>query len=195
MTTRTQLRKQLRSRRKQLTTIARSEKTDALLSRLALDHRFKTAKHIAFYSAFDGEVDLWPLLLHAYNNHKTCYLPVIPKNGARKMRFAPVDINQREQMNRFGINEPCYENKRLVAANKLDLVLMPLVGFNKNGLRLGMGGGFYDRCFSFRSSRKKWLKPRLLGVAFECQKHPLFKKEPWDVLIDGCITENHTYSF
>lgn len=195
MTTQLQLRKRLRSRRKQLTAIERDEKTNALLSKVLHHHRFRAAQRIAFYSAFDGEVDISPLLLHAYNNDKQCYLPVLPKNTNTRMRFHPFEMNDREQINEFGIFEPYCEKQYLISANKLDLILMPLVGFDESGHRLGMGGGFYDRCFSFRCNRKHWLKPYLLGVAFECQKSSSLTRQRWDVPMDACITEERCYMF
>lgn len=195
MTPANHLRRQLRARRKQITGESRTEKTSALIARV-LSHRiYKAAKHVAFYSAFDGEVDISALLLHAYNNNKCCYLPVIPKFAARPMRFAPYLADAAQRTNHFGIYEPVFQTKHLCPATKLDLVLMPLVGFDDKGQRLGMGGGFYDRCFEFRRYRKHWLKPRLLGIAFDCQKVGAIEKNPWDVAMDACVTEAAWYQF
>jgi len=66
---------------------------------------------------------------------------------------------------------------------------MPLVAFDRQGYRLGMGGGYYDRSLAFRCSRRQWLKPTLVGVAHSCQEHPSLPHEYWDVPLAYIITE------
>ena len=189
------LREVLRAKRRQLTGFDRIDKTHVLIKQILRHHAYQTAKHIAFYAAFDGEVDIAPLLLHAYNNNKHCYLPVMPKFSGQRLRFAPYSPGVAEKLNRFGISEPVYRTGTVCSASKLDLVLMPLVGFDTSGQRLGMGGGYYDRCFEFRRNRSYWKTPLLLGVAFECQKVDTLASQPWDVAMDACITEKKGYEF
>ncbi len=189
------LRKELRSQRRQLSSDDRIRKSNALIAQVLRHRSYRQAQHIAFYSAFDGEVDVAALLLHAYNNNKHCYLPVLPKIAGQKMRFAPYHDGLVNKLNHFGISEPFYQARTMRAATKLDLVLMPLVGFDESGQRLGMGGGFYDRCFEFRRIRTRWRKPMLLGVGFECQKVDCLVHETWDVAMDACVTENTWYTF
>ena len=189
------LRKELRSQRRQLSSADRINKSNALIDRVLRHRSYRQARHIAFYSAFDGEVDVTPLLLHAYNNSKRCYLPLLPKFAGQKMRFAPYSDDLAEKHNHFGISEPVCQARTICSATKLDLVLMPLVGFDVSGQRLGMGGGFYDRCFEFRRIRTRWRKPMLLGVGFECQKVDSLVHESWDVAMDACVTERTWYTF
>lgn len=189
------LRKALRAKRRQLTGFDRADKTNALIAQILRHHAYRTAKHIAFYAAFDGEVDITPLLLHAYNNNKNCYFPIVPKFSGQRLRFAPYSHGVAEKLNRFGISEPICWARTTCSASKLDLVLMPLVGFDASGQRLGMGGGYYDRCFEFRRNRLRWKTPLLLGVAFECQKVDTLASRPWDVTMDACITEKNCYEF
>ena len=68
-------------------------------------------------------------------------------------------------------------------------MLVPLVAFDGAGNRLGMGGGFYDRTFAYRARRRRWRKPWLIGVAYEFQRLKSLPQRPWDVLLDGVLTE------
>jgi 5-formyltetrahydrofolate cyclo-ligase len=78
----------------------------------------------------------------------------------------------------------------VIAAHKLDLVLLPLVAFDDNRQRIGMGGGYYDRTFSFLRGRRQLLKPKLVGLAFACQKVPEIVASPWDIRLYCIITES-----
>ena len=89
--------------------------------------------------------------------------------------------------NKYGIREP--ESPTLVDANCLDVVLMPLVGFDRTGNRIGMGGGFYDRTFQFLSGRKK-TKPLLIGLAYSIQEVANIPNRPWDIPLNFIATEN-----
>ena len=84
---------------------------------------------------------------------------------------------------------------QLLPGISLDLVLVPLVGFDDQGTRLGMGGGFYDRSFATRLFRRYWRKPRLIGVAYELQRVAHLDRQPWDVALDGVVTEQRLYLF
>ena len=93
--------------------------------------------------------------------------------------------------NEFGIPEPLLRSRRVTAITRLDLVLTPLVGFDEQGNRLGMGGGFYDRSFAYLRQRQRWRKPHLLGVAFELQNcEQGLPHQQWDVPLDGVVTES-----
>jgi 5-formyltetrahydrofolate cyclo-ligase len=75
----------------------------------------------------------------------------------------------------------------------LDLVLVPLVGFDARGNRLGMGGGFYDRHFAFLRNRQAWRRPLLIGIAFDVQRVPRLSGASHDVPLWGIVTERGTY--
>ena len=90
-------------------------------------------------------------------------------------------------VNFFGIQEP--DLGRAIDSRKLDLVLTPLVAFDDRGVRVGVGRGYYDRCFSFLLNRRHWRHPKLMAVAYELQRVPRLAREPWDVLMAGAITE------
>ncbi len=87
--------------------------------------------------------------------------------------------------NRFGIEEPL-PGTPWINTRALDLVLAPLVAFDDHGHRLGMGGGFYDRHFGGLSDG---LRPLLIGIAHEVQRADALPAAPWDVPLDGILTE------
>ncbi len=95
--------------------------------------------------------------------------------------------------NRFGIPEPIARGRRLTLPWNLDLLLMPLVGFDTDCHRLGMGGGFYDRTLAYLRLRRSWRRPRLLGLAHDCQRIERIEPRPWDIPLESVITECRVY--
>lgn len=91
------------------------------------------------------------------------------------------------KQNKFGIPEPLPRAKR-IRPESLDLAFVPLVAFDAQGRRLGMGGGFYDRCFSMRLKRFH-KKPRLFGCAHACQQMNALPVESWDIPLDCIVTD------
>lgn len=186
---RTILRRRLRSARRALTPTQQRKASEQLFRRLAQHPLFLRSRHIAFYLANDGEIDPSRLLAHAQRLGKHCYLPVISGWPADRMHFQRLASDQRWHTNRFGIREPITQRRRQAKAWRLNLVLMPLVGFDARGNRLGMGGGFYDRTFAYRRSRRVWAGARLLGLAHGCQKVNSLPVASWDIPLDGIVTD------
>ena len=124
---------------------------------------------------------------------KSTYLPVLNAWPRTRMVFQRIMPNERLRPNRFGIAEPAFRPNRQRRIWTLDLVLMPLVGFDEEGGRLGMGGGFYDRSLAYRGRRKNGHKPTLLGLAHECQKVDRLPLEPWDVSLQATVTDQRWY--
>ncbi len=84
--------------------------------------------------------------------------------------------------------------RNLVRAQKLDLILLPLVGFDTHCHRLGMGKGFYDRSLEFLNHRQHWRKPHILGLAHDFQRVESLPADPWDVPLQGVVTDKSFYS-
>jgi 5-formyltetrahydrofolate cyclo-ligase len=191
---RQQLRQQLRLQRQALTAPQRAA-LSAQASRHAANHRlFRAARHIACYLANDAELDLTALINQAWAVGKTVYLPVLSSIHRNHLHFLPYAPGDELVPNRFGIPEPVLRSRRVIDIASLDLVFTPLVGFDSGGNRLGMGGGFYDRTFAFLRRRHSWRKPRLLGVAFDCQRAAQLPPQPWDVPLDAVVTESGVLS-
>lgn len=186
------LRRQLKAARKALKPADRHKAARASL-RLALRHGLLLrSQRIGFYLPQGGEFDVHPLLNQALWMRRTCYLPMLPRRG-RVMRFGRVGAKTRMSTNRYGIAEPV--DLRPLRARQLDLLLMPLVGFDSEGYRLGMGGGYYDATLAFMRHRRRWRKPRLVGIAYECQRVETLPHDPWDMPLDAVLTERQLYRF
>jgi 5-formyltetrahydrofolate cyclo-ligase len=178
------LRRALRQRRRDLPRPYRIAAAERLASVLARRPEFVSADNLAVYLAADGEIDAQRVIERAWATGKRVYLPVL--QAGNRLRFVEYRRSARLRRNRFGIPEPVV--KRLRAAKSLDLVLMPLVGFDAAGGRLGMGGGFYDRTFAFlREAGKR--RPALVGLAFDFQQVESLPVEPWDVPMAGVATD------
>ncbi len=141
---------------------------------------------IAAYASLPHELDAAPLIELARRRGCELYLPRIDRHTlGRRMRF--ISMQGRHRNNRLGINEPI--SARALGARWLDLVFVPLVGFDARGVRLGMGGGYYDRAFAFRRWRSVWHTPRLVGLAYSFQQVEALESAAHDVLLDAVITE------
>ncbi len=153
-------------------------------------HRlFRSARHVAGYLPNDGELDPTPLMGLAWSMGKRVYLPVLSHLRSDHLLFAPYAPGDALRENRFGIPEPVVSLRHMIDPKALDLVLTPLVAFDQQGHRLGMGGGFYDRSFAFLRRRRHWLKPHLVGMAYGFQRVDGLPHQPWDVPLDGVVTE------
>ena len=190
---RQQLRRQLRAARRALTPAQQRQAAHGLYRQLAQHPLFRRARHIALYLPNDGEIDPRPLLREAQRRGKRTYLPVLSDWPRTKMVFQQVRRGEKLRPNRFGIPEPRIKRARQRTIWALDLILLPLVGFDDEGGRLGMGGGFYDRSLAYRPRRTAWHAPVLVGLAHECQKVERLAQASWDVPLQGTVTDRGWY--
>ncbi len=190
---RPQLRRLLRQCRRQLSPVEQRRAARDLYRQLAQHPLFRRARHIALYLPNDGEIDPRALLVEAQLRGKSVYLPVLNSWPRTHMAFQRIDPGEQLRPNRFGIPEPRPSRLRQRRAWALDLILMPLVGFDAHGGRLGMGGGFYDRGLAFLHVRKRWHKPTLLGLAHECQQVDRLALACWDIPLQATVTDGGWY--
>lgn len=186
------LRHRLRAARRALSGRRRRRAETAIARRIKRLPAYRRAGSLAVYLPFDGEVDLSVLMLQASTAGKTLYLPFIDSGRGADMRFFRFRPGDPVRRNRFGILQPNPNGTCRIQPSRIDLVLMPLVGFDVMGARLGMGGGYYDRCFANLATRGV-LRHRLVGVAFECQKAIHIEREKWDVPMSAVVTEAGVY--
>lgn len=186
-TDRRTLRRQLRKARRALSEQQQSAAANDLLAKLQVRPEVRRARRVAVYLPQDGEIDPGPLAewLHA----RSCLvcLPVIDPiaRGSQRLRFAPWRADVRWQTNRFGIAEPV--TARPLEPWTLDLVFLPLVGFDAEGHRLGMGGGFYDRSLDQR--RPRGHRTRLIGLAHSLQQVDALPHADHDVPLNAIATD------
>ena len=185
------LRDSLRQARLDLNPDEQSAAAQNLHDLVAEQDFFMNASHIAFYQGMDGEIDPKPLLDKALAEGKSCYLPTLSKDSSGQMSFAPNDHDTELTENNWGIGEPTLPDEEISPTN-FDVVFVPLVGFDENCFRLGMGKGFYDRTFSFKIFNRH-SRPLLVGLAHECQLTDSFPTASWDVRLDAVITARKIY--
>ncbi len=183
------LRRRMRETRRSLDEATRLELSARGCEALRSSRFYRRAKNIACYIPFDGEASPQPLAAQASADGKNIYLPLVGTRKPQPLRFAQVGATTEFRNNRYGIAEPDTANARLIEPRWLDLVVMPLVAFDDNGNRLGMGSGYYDRTFHFLAHRRLWLKPSLVGIAFNVQQVTALQPAPWDIPMAAVATE------
>ena len=140
---------------------------------------------IAVYAPLPSELDTAPLIRLARRHHCHIYLPRLTDLRRRRMQF--IEAAGPMRRNHLGILEPI--TRRALSTRRLDLVFLPLVGFDASGMRLGMGAGYYDRAFAFLSERRHWNRPRLIGLGYALQQLPHIEGARHDVRMSAVITE------
>ena len=191
---RTQLRKQLRAKRRALSVEQQQQASEGLALNLLKHPALHRARHIGIYLANDGEIDPQLYMDLARRRGINFYLPILHPIYPGKLVFSPYFDGVQLTANRFGIPEPPFPRSRRRPPWALDAVLFPLVGFDEQGGRLGMGGGFYDRTFAFSRIRPA-MAPKMIGLAHEFQKVAELPIEPWDVPLHGVVTDKRRYRF
>lgn len=134
-----------------------------------------------------------PLLESAAAAGKAVYLPVLHPFRSGRLWFVRWRPGEPLRMNRFGIAEPMIRANRLRPARHLDLVIVPLLGFDATCRRLGMGGGYYDRSFAFTARHLRARRPFLVGLAGEHQQVTSLPRRAWDIVLDAVVTEARVY--
>jgi 5-formyltetrahydrofolate cyclo-ligase len=184
------LRRELWARRAAQPLTARRAAARLICAHLARAPWFRPGIAVGLYLARDSEVDTAALLALARRRGCRVYLPRITDYAAHRMQLAR-DGGARRTLNRYRIAEP--RGAATLPAQALALVLMPLVGFDRAGNRLGNGAGYYDRFVANRRGRGG--RPLLIGIAFECQRLEAIPAAAHDVPLDGVITERGLHYF
>lgn len=184
---RKRLRAVLRQRRRSLSPLQQQQAAWQLRRQLSLHPWFVSARRIAAYLPDDGEISPLPLMQLAKTRGKQVLLPMLHPLGARRLIFAPYQP-ERVQVSRLGVAEPVFRRmyRQACPVWALDLILLPLVGFDAQGQRLGRGGGFYDA--SLAPLRTCIRRPKLLGLAHDCQQVTRLLTASWDIPLDGIMT-------
>ncbi|MGV6808407.1 MAG: 5-formyltetrahydrofolate cyclo-ligase [bacterium] len=194
------LRQRLKQQRAQLTPQRQRALATRMVRHLWQDHRYRAAKHIALYLPVRGEANPTNLYQCGSLPHQCFYLPVLhplaytsSTTDYRSLKFVRWKSNTVFRRNRFGIPEPLYRPQDCISPHALDIVITPLLGFDDQGHRLGMGGGFYDRTFAF--TRYTSNAPYLIGYAYAFQHCDALVKQHWDVPLNACVTEHKLYHY
>jgi len=186
-----QIRAHIRRLRRNISQTAASEAGFALAKWLHQLPQYPSAKHIACFWSFDGEIDTAPVINQLLKDKGRCYLPKLRPTKPNRLWFMPYTQGQTLDKNKLGIPEVDLPVNHAIAVSDIDILFMPLVAFDQMGNRLGMGGGYYDATLAPIKSAG----PLCIGLAFEAQKVATIPIEPWDFPLAGVLTEKSFYDF
>ena len=175
------LRVELRARRVALPATLRRAAAGGAARRALRLPALRRARHVAAYLACGSELSTAPLLGLLFKRGIGVYVPKLRGPLLRFIRISPKTPLRR---NVHGIREPVRGVCR--SPKKFDLVLLPLLGFDAAGNRLGTGSGYYDRAFAFA---RVFRRPLVAGYGYAVQRAESLPREPWDVRLDAVITE------
>ncbi len=176
--TKTELRKSLLFIRKTLSPEAWREKSDRICNHLQNSPPFTQAKTILAYFSFRQEPDLSPLFTTA----KTWGFPRCVGKELSWHIWKPGDALHTVA---YGILEPLPDAPK-IDQSEVDLILVPAVGCDFRGYRLGYGGGYYDRMFSL----DQWESKMAIGIIFEFGFVSQLPVDSWDKPLHGICTES-----
>ncbi len=187
------LRRHMYHVRTELTDEMCHQATKSITNHFLQSQLFKQSQHIAVYHAVANEVDTHLVVERIWQSDKTCYLPVLSESSQRtvpQLCFAHYTSQTELQKNCYGINEPI--EAEYCSWQVLDIVLVPLLAFDADAYRLGMGKGYYDATFADllepqNGSVKK--APYLLGLAYAFQEVAFLPRDQWDIQLRGILTE------
>lgn len=173
---------------------ARTQAQDALAAHILSHPWVRTARVIAGYAAIDGEADIMPVLLGLAAARAQSGDPCI-------ICLPSIEADAMQGDARNGMVFRMYDSVRwplVIGPHNIpaplpdaplatpDVILMPLVGFDAHGNRLGYGGGYYDRALAHHAARR-------IGVAFDFQRLDALPAEPHDVKMHAVITDRMVY--
>lgn len=183
------LREQFRTLRKSLDISQQNSAAIKISEKISNNIDMSHIRKVAVYLANDGEIDLSILVRELWQQGKSTYLPVVDQDCPGKLLFARYTANTSMIQNKYGILEPDITNTEMCPVECLDIVFTPLVAFDCQGNRLGMGGGYYDRTLaSLEFTQHRVL---LVGLAHACQQAESLQQQSWDIPMDKIITDQH----
>jgi len=188
---RRQLRRELRARRRAIQGMARRLAAHQLAQRVDAARMLRPGMQVGLYLSTAEEIDTTPLLALARTRGCGIALPRVVNLRHDRMRF--YEWTGRTGRGAFGIREP--RGQRIRASTELDVVFLPLVGFDSRGNRIGMGRGFYDRHFAHRLRLSRYRRPLLVGLAYDVQQVSSLPRAAHDVPLDAIVTESSIRRF
>ena len=186
MTTTAELRRTALAARRRMTAADRAAAAGIITGRFLRSADFLGSDCIGAFLSMPDEVATDAILLRAWRAKKRVFVPrTVAK---RRLEFCELRPDTTLRRGPFGIWEPI--GGTAIDPPMLDVVVTPLVAYDDYGNRIGMGAGLYDRTFAFLRQRRSWRRPRLIGVAFACQRLEKIPANPWDIPVFRVITES-----
>lgn len=178
-----ELRKKVLKIRRDLGKSVIREESDAILKHLLCSPFVEDAKVIMCYLAMEDEVQLMNFIAYALKKGKSICVPHI-RDKAGLMDAVKIESLDKLVSGEFGILTVDNPDIKIMQPNEIDLVIVPGVAFDKQGHRLGMGAGFYDR-FLLNVDQADFV-----GVALSCQIVDFVPSMVHDCLVDYIITKD-----
>ena len=174
------IRKQALSTRRTMPASKRAQKSIEIINKLESLDLFKESESVLFYYSQEDEVRTLDIM-KKYITKKDLFLPRLDSSS----QFTACKVSSLEELvpGAFGIMEPS-KDCASGSGQEIDLIIIPGLAFDRQGTRLGMGKGYYDRFLSDNKSAKK------VALAFSEQILEVVPKEPYDENVDLIITEN-----
>lgn len=188
-----QLRQQFRTLRDLIPSSYRQEAALLAVKQFVHHPWFIQSEHIACYLPLKSEFDSLPIIEAIWRAKKRCYLPILSQLNEKLLTFVQYVYGDKLRKNCFSILEPSATNRQILP-QALDLVILPLIAYDNQGHRLGTGGGYYDKTFAWLKDGPV-CKPQLIGLGYQTQQATLLPADPWDVLLEGVITESTIIDF
>ncbi|MEJ8322856.1 5-formyltetrahydrofolate cyclo-ligase [Kosakonia sacchari] len=188
---RQEIRKVIRQRRRELTPEQQTHFAQQAAARMMAYAPVVMAHSVALFLSFDGELDTQPLIEQLWRSGKRVYLPVLHPFSPGNLLFLYYHPHSELIVNRLKIQEPRLDVRDVLPLNQLDVLITPLVAFDEQGQRLGMGGGFYDR--TLQNWREYGLQP--VGYAHDCQGVEKLPVEEWDIPLPAVVTPSRIWQW
>lgn len=187
-----EIRKRLRTERKRLDKQSVETAAKHATAQIIYLNEFLRSKTIGIYLPQENELDTTPIIHCAEKQGKKIFLPVTPAKNSKILSFYSYRTGDSLIKNHHDILEPDPNTQTSIATSELDLIFMPLVGFDDECNRIGRGAGYYDQTLGFinETSAKR---PTLIGLGYEFQKITNIVPSKWDVPLDHVITEETHY--
>ncbi len=182
------LRAQALKARRDMTAGERAEASARICKRIINSRIFFSSRTLGCYLPMFDEVDTYAIVERAWCANKRVFVPVLRNGG--KMSFREMHSETMLEKNRYDVWEPV--DGEFISPRRLDIVITPTVAFDDDNNRIGMGGGYFDRCFSYLRHRTMWFHPKLIGLAFECQKVEKITPKPWDIRLYRVFTDTQS---
>ncbi len=174
---RQKIRNDIRKRRQKLTALEQQQAEQSITQQALQLIAQKKANTVALYLSFDGEVSTQQLITCLWQQGIQVAVPVLHPFCPGHLLFLRYHPESVMYKNSFGILEPQLNVQDVVPISSLEIIFTPLVAFDKQGNRLGMGGGFYDR--TLQGWQEKSFIP--VGLAHACQFVDHLPSQAWDM--------------
>lgn len=183
----TRLRSLARSLLKPITLDYRKQASTLAKDLLFSSNLCTNIQHIGCYFAQYHEIDAMPIIQHLWNHEKYCYIPLVEANS-KILKFGKYVPNSTLHFNKYNICEP--KTNFMVNAQELDILILPMLGFDRQGTRLGSGAGFYDQTLGILDKSNY---PVLIGLAYAQQEFPYIPRTKLDIPVDYILTETELF--